>query len=157
MKAIKPNYYPDPVIFDKQRVIYVRFDGQQSPNVYNVPYYFSNDDVFKNKVITGIEAKTTAGRFISGASAVQTDIGFIGQLLNNPSLAYFTITLVGRNNEVILNDCPLMEFNVVTTSGKLRRTSMMIDLSKSFIRNFGYNSLNLNSVIPICFYYRDKN
>lgn len=157
MKATKPIYYPDPVIFDKQRVVYVRFDGQQSSNVFNVPYYFSNDDVFKNKIITGIEAKTTAGRFISGASSVQTDIGFIGQLLNNASLAYFTITLVGRNGEIILNDCPLMEFNIVTTSGKTRKTSMMIDLSKSFIRNFGLNTLNTNSVIPICFYYRDRN
>jgi hypothetical protein len=155
MKAVKPIYYPDPVIFDKHQNIYVRFDGQQSPAVFNVPYYFSNDDVLKNKVITGIEAKTTAGRFITGASAVQTDIGFIGQLLNNASLSFFTITLVGKNGETILNDCPLMEFNVVTTAGKTRKTSMMIDLSKSFIRNFGYNSLNTNSVIPICFYYKD--
>ena len=156
MKAVKPIYYPEAVIFDKHRNIYVRFDGQQSPNVFNVPYYFNNDDVLKNKVITGIETKTTAGRFITGASAVQTDIGFIGQLLNNASLSFFTITLVGKNGETILNDCPLMEFNVVTTSGKTRKTSMMIDLSKSFIRNFGYNSLNTNSVIPICFYYKDK-
>jgi hypothetical protein len=156
MKAIKPIYYPDPVIFEKERLIYVRFDGQQSPATFNVPYYFANDDVLKNKIITGIESKTTAGRFTTGASAVATDIGFIGQLLNNASLAYFTITLVGKNGETILNDCPLMEFNVVVTSGKIRRTSMMIDLSKSFIRNFGYNSLNSNSVIPICFYYKDK-
>lgn len=156
MKAIKPIYYPDPVIFEKERLIYVRFDGQQSPNVFNVPYYFSNDDVLKNKIITGIEVKTTAGRFISGASSVATDIGFIGQLLNNPALAYFTITLVGKNGETILNDCPLMEFNVVTTAGKTRRTSMMIDLSKSFIRNFGFNSLTTESVIPICFYYKDR-
>jgi hypothetical protein len=157
MKATKPIYYPDPVIFDKERLIFARFDGSQNPSAFNVPIYFSNEDVLKNKVITGISVKTpTSIRGQIGATPVLTDIGFIGTAVANATLAYFTITLVGRNGEVVLNDYPLMAFNNEVDDGKIRRTSMMIDLSKSFIRNFGIGGLATTSVIPISFFYKDK-
>lgn len=156
MKAIKPEYYPDPIIFEKERLIFARFDGSQNPSAFNVPIYFANDDVLHGKVVTGIEVASTRGRFVVGSNTVQTDMGFIGTLVGNSALNYFTITLVGKNGQVVLNDCPLMEFQTSTTSGKIRRTSIMIDLSKSFIRNFGAVGITTQSVIPISFFYKDK-
>ena len=153
MKATKPIYYPDPVIFDKARTIYTRFDNVFNTVGLNQPIYFTNDDVLHNKIITGIEIKTTK-KLTQPESVIQTDLGFIGEQIGNGVLKYFTITLVGKNGEVILNECPMTIFNLLTTEGKIRRTSMMIDLSKSFIRNFGVTITAINT-IPITFYYRD--
>jgi hypothetical protein len=155
MKATKPNYYPDPVIFDKERMIYARFDGSPNPSAFNVPIYFSNDDILKNKVITGISVASGRGRgFTSGQ--IQTDLGFIGTLVSTTGIPYFTITLVGKNGQVILNDCPLMEFQINVDNGKIRRTSIMIDMSKSYIRNLGLAGVTAQSIIPISFYYKDR-
>jgi len=156
MKATKPIYYPDPVIYDKERLIFARFDGSQNPSAFNVPIYFANDDVLANKVITGISVKSpTSIRGQVGSTPILTDIGFIGDNLANVSLVYFTLTLVGRNGDTILSDCPLMEFNNLVDNGKIRKVSMMINLSKSYIRNFGLAGLSKTSVIPISFFYKN--
>lgn len=152
MKSLKPVNYPDPVILDKSRLIYCRFDGSQNPASYNVPIYFPNDDVLHGKTIKGIEVKTVNNES-TGSQNVLTDAGYIGTLIDSFDLKYFTITVVGKNGQVILSDCPLMEFNYNITAGKIRRTSMMIDLSKSYIRNFGLAGVTKKSVIPIQFYY----
>ena len=152
MKATKPINYPDPVIFDKARTIYTRFDNVFNTNGLNQPIYFTNDDVLHNKVITGIEIKTTK-KLNASEQLIQTDLGFIGEQIGNTGLRWFTLTLVGKNNEIILNDCPMSLFNQSTSFGKLRRTSIMIDLSKSYIRNFGV-TIGPTNTIPITFYYR---
>ena len=150
------EYYPDPVVLDKSVTIFVRFDGSQNPSAFNVPIYFPNDDVLYGKVITGIEVNTQFAQSDARPSNILTNLGFIGQLFGNADLKYFTITLVGRNNEILINDCPLIAFNVLVTKGKLRSTLMMIDLSKSYVRNFGLAGLTTKSTIMMTFYYRNK-
>lgn len=150
----KPVYYPDPVIFDCERLIFARFDGV-SGNSLNVPIFFSNSDVLTNKVITGIDVKIDLVPE-AGSASVQTDIGFIGTVTDVTNLNYFTITLVGKNGNVLLNDFPLSNFARPFNAGKIRRTSMIIDLSKSYIRNLGFNGTTSTFVIPINFYYKNK-
>jgi hypothetical protein len=155
MKKKKPIYYPDSVIFEKERLIFARFDGAQASTATNVPIYFSNQDVLKDKIVTGIDVQLV-GR-ISGASAsIQTDIGFIGTNISSTNLRFFTITLVGKNGEVLINDYPLLNLNVLANNGKIRRFSLMIDLSKSYIRNLGLAGITETTVIPINFYYKNK-
>ena len=147
MQTKKPVNYPDPVIFDNERLIFARFDGA-SGTALNVPIFFSNSDVLTNKVITGIDVKTDFSGL--GLTTIQTDIGFIGTVTNLLQLNYFTITLIGKNGEVLLNDFPLSNFNWINNKGKIRRTSMVIDLSKSYIRNFGLTvGVDEKFVIPI--------
>ena len=154
MKSLKPANYPDPVIFDNERLIFARFDGANSPAL-NVPIFFSNSDVLTNKVITGIDVKFDSTEAL-GTDSIQTDLGFIGTITNANSLRYFTITLLGKNGNVLLNDYPLANFCSLFNAGKIRRTSMIIDLSKSFIRNFGLTISTNKFVIPINFYYKNK-
>jgi len=154
--VIQNENYPDPVILDKQVTLFIRFDGSQNPSAFNVPIYFPNDDILKDKVITGIEVNSQYVPGNTRPSSILTNIGFIGQLFSNADLKYFTITLVGKNNEVIVNDSPLMTFNSLITQGKLRSALMMIDLSKSYVRNFGLAGLTTKSTIMVTFYYRNK-
>lgn len=147
--------YHDPVIFDKQQLIYVRFDGLENPASFNVPIYFDNNDVLNNKHIKGIEVKSLPVLDV-GSSTILTDLGFIGTVISQDLLNYFTITIVGKNNEKILEDYPLLAFNKLFTFGKLRSTNMIIDLSKSYIRNFGLSGITKTNVIPIQFYYSEK-
>jgi hypothetical protein len=152
----KKEYYPDPVVLDKSVTIFVRFDGSQSPGAFNVPIYFPNDDVLRGKVITGLEVNTQYASIGTRPSAILTNLGFIGALFTNAELKYFTITLVGKNNDILVNDCPLIAFNSLLTNGKLRSLLMMIDLSKSYVRNFGLAGLTTKSTIMCTFYYREK-
>lgn len=156
MKSAKPIYYPDGFAFDNERLIFGRFDGSQNPAALNVPIYFSNEDTLKNKIIVGI-AVNLRGK-VSGATAqIQTDLGYIGSTIPSTQLKYFTITLVGKNGEVLINDFPMMNLNVLSDSGKIRRFSLMIDLSKSYIRNLGATvPITTTTVIPINFYYKNK-
>lgn len=153
MKAEKPIYYPDGFKFDKERLIFARFDGATG-TALNVPIFFSNSDVLTDKIILGVDVQLR-GR-ISGASAnIQTDIGYIGTSIASTSLRFFTITLIGKNGDVILNDFPLINFNVLSNNGKIRRLNCMIDLSKSYIRNFGA-VVTSTTVIPINFYFKNR-
>lgn len=154
MKSAKPVNYPDPVIFENERLIFARFDGANG-SAFNVPIFFSNSDVLIDKVITGIDIKYDIVEAF-GTDTIQTDLGYIGKITDANSLRYFTITLLGKNGNVLLNDYPLANFCKLFNSGKIRRTSMNIDLSKSFIRNFGLAGVTTNFVIPINFYYRNK-
>jgi hypothetical protein len=154
MKSLKPVNYPDPVIFDNERLIFARFDGASSLAL-NVPIFFSNSDVLTNKIITGIDIKFDSIEAF-GTDTIQTDIGFIGKITDANSLRYFTITLLGKNGNVLLNDFPLSNFCKLYNAGKIRRTSMIIDLSKSYIRNFGLTITTNKFVIPINFYYKNK-
>jgi len=154
MKSLKPVNYPDPVIFDNERLIFARFDGANSPAL-NVPNFFSNSDVLTNKIITGIDVKFDQTESL-GTDSIQTDIGFVGTITDANSLRYFTITLLGKNGNVLLNEFPLSNFCNLYNSGKIRRTSMIIDLSKSYIRNFGLTITTNKFVIPINFYYKNK-
>lgn len=154
MKSSKPEYYPDPVIFDKERLIFARFDGTNG-TALNVPIYFSNSDVLTDKIITGIDVKYNYAPE-AGNSTIQTDIGYIGTVTDITNLNYFTITLVGKNGEFLINDYPLANFTIAFNAGKIRRTSMIIDLSKSYIRNLGLTSVTPDFVIPINFYYKNK-
>jgi hypothetical protein len=155
MKKKKPIYYPDPVIVEKERLIFARFDGAQASTATNVPIYFSNEDVLKDKIITGIDVQLR-GRLTSTTGLVQTDIGFIGTTISSVNLSYFTITLVGKNGEVLINDFPLINLNILCNEGKIRRFSIMIDLSKSYIRNLGLAGITNTTVIPINFYYKNR-
>jgi len=155
MKKKKPIYYPDPVIFEKERLIFARFDGAQASTATNVPIYFSNQDVLKDKIVTGIDVQLR-GRVSAASALIQTDIGFVGTTISSTNLAYFTITLVGKNGEVLINDYPLLNLNVLSNNGKIRRFSLMIDLSKSYIRNLGFAGITPTTVIPIHFYYKNK-
>lgn len=152
----KKEYYPNPVIIDKSVTIFIRFDGSQSPGAFNVPIYFPNDDVLRGKIITGLEVNTTYVGIPTRPTPILTNLGFIGTLFSNSELKYFTITLVGKNNEILVNDCPLMAFNALITTGKLRSLLMIIDLSKSYVRNFGLAGLTQKSTIMCTFYYREK-
>jgi len=155
MRSPKPVNYPDPVIFERERLIFARFDGANGIAL-NVPIFFSNSDVLNDKVITGIDVKFDDTETL-GSDKIQTDIGFIGTITNAGQLKYFTITLLGKNGEVLLNDFPLANFCKLYNAGKIRRTSMKIDLSKSYIRNFGLTfGLSSTFVIPINFYYKNK-
>ena len=156
MKKKKPINYPDPVIFDKERLIFARFDGAQASTATNVPIYFSNQDVLKDKVITGIKV-FLRGRFPGSTATIQTDIGFLGTTIPDSQLKYFTLTLVGKNGEVLINDFPLMNLNVQSDNGKIRRFSCMMDLSKSYIRNLGATvPITTTTVIPINFYFKNR-
>jgi hypothetical protein len=154
MKSQKPVNYPDPVVYDNERLIFARFDG---PNGFalNTPIFFSNSDVLTNKIITGIDVKYD---YIDDGNTqfVQTDIGFVGTLGVTSFLSYFTITLVGKNGDILLNDYPLSNFCKIFNYGKIRRTSMNIDLSKSYLRNFGATIPSNKFVIPINFFYKNK-
>lgn len=146
-------YYTDPVIVDKSKLIFVRFDGI-NPAVTNYPVYFSTDDVLKGKVVTGIDVWRVGKTPLN----IQTDLGYVGTTLIDSVLKNFTITLVGRNSEILIEDMPL---NLLINGadgdfGKTRRFSMMIDLSKSYVKNLSYLALTSTEVIPITFYYRDK-
>lgn len=152
--AIGGINYPDPVIFENERLIFARFDGAQNPAAFNVPIYFSNSDVLENKIITGIEVKFN--EIETRTTTIQTDIGFIGVSFDSLSLRSFALTLVGKNGDVVLNDYPLYNLCRRATFGKIRRTSMKIDLSKSYIRNFGLAGITSNLVIPINFFYKEK-
>jgi hypothetical protein len=154
MKSNKPVNYPDPVIFDKERLIFARFDGANGLAL-NVPIFFSNADVFTDKVITGIDVKIDLVPE-AGSSNIQTDIGFIGTVTDVTNLVYFTLTLVGKDGSILLNDYPLANFARPAHDGKIRRTSMSIDLSKSYIRNLGFTVTTDKFVIPINFYYKNK-
>lgn len=154
MQSKKPVNYPDPVIFDNERLIFARFDGANG-TARNVPIFFSNSDVLTNKIITGIDVTLRGGRLTSVSNDIQTDIGYIGDNILQADLKYFTITLIGKNGDVLLNDYPLYNFNVLANNGKIRRLSLMIDLSKSYIRNFGV-TVTKTTVIPINFYYKNK-
>jgi hypothetical protein len=155
MKSAKPVNYPDPVIFDNERLIFARFDGANG-TALNVPIFFSNSDVLANKIITGIDVKFDLVEGL-GTDSIQTDIGFIGTITDANKLSYFTITLVGKNGDILLNDYPLANFCRLYNAGKIRRTSMIIDLSKSYIRNFGLTvGVTSKFVIPINFYYKNK-
>lgn len=156
MKKQKPVNYPDPVIFQNERLIFARFDGAQASTATNVPIYFSNQDILKDKVVTGIDV-TLRGRTSGATAQIQTDLGFIGTSIPSTQLIYFTITLVGKNGEVLINDFPLMNLNINSNDGKIRRFSCMIDLSKSYIRNLGATiPITTTTVIPINFYFKNK-
>jgi hypothetical protein len=156
MKTEKPIYYPDGFKFDFERLIFARFDGAQSSTATNVPIYFSNEDVFKNKVIVGIKVMLR-GRNPGATATIQTDIGFLGTTIPDSQLKYFTLTLVGKNGDVLINDFPLINLNVQADNGKIRRFSCMIDLSKSYIRNLGATvPITTLTVIPLNFYYKNK-
>lgn len=154
MKTEKPIYYPDGFKFDKERLIFARFDGATG-TAFNVPIFFSNSDVLTDKVILGIDITLRGGRLTPISNDIQTDIGYIGDNISRTDLRFFTITLIGKNGEVLLNDFPLYNFNILANNGKIRRLNVMIDLSKSFIRNFGATVTN-TTVIPFNFYYRSK-
>lgn len=145
--------YPDPVIVDQERLIFVRYD-KNNPASYCTPAYFPNDDVFNNKVITGIQCFKNFDAEDPASNPIQTDAGYIGQYFGDTFLRYFTLTLVGKNNEIIVQDLPLVTLATGGNFGKIKRFSCMINLSKCYIRNFGYNALTSTSVIPINFYYR---
>jgi len=153
-KAVNSEvYYPDPVVIDKSKLIFIRFDGL-NPAATNYPVYFSTDDVLKGKVVTGIDV----WRVGKTPQQIQTDLGFVGTTLIDSVLKNFTITLVGRNSEILIEDMPLNLLINGTDGdfGKTRRFSMMIDLSKSYVKNLSYLALTTTEVIPITFYYRDK-
>lgn len=141
--------YPNSLVVDREKLIFVRFDGI-NPSSTSQPVYFPTDDVLKNKVITGIDIYTVGETDFD----IQTDLGFLGTALQNGNLKYFTITLVGKNSEILIQDMPLA--CLAQEFGKVRRFSMMIDLSKSYVRNFAFASVGEKTVIPILFYYRDK-
>lgn len=145
------EYYVDPLIEDKARLVYVRFDGI-NPSSTSSPVYFPTDDVLKNKVITGIEV----WRVGKTPFSIQTDLGFVGTTLPDTILNSFTLTLVGKNSDILINDFPL---NCIVNGsgdfGKTRRFSIMVDLSKSFVRNLSYISLTSTDVIPLIFHYRN--
>lgn len=153
MKAEKPIYYPDGFKFDKERLIFARFDGATG-TALNVPIFFSNNDVLTDKIILGIDVMLR-GKVPGAAANIQTDLGFIGTTMSSTSLRFFTITLIGKNGAVILNDMPLYNFNVLANDGKIRRLNCMIDLSKSYIRNFGA-VIPSTTVIPINFYFKNR-
>ena len=153
MQAEKQIYYPDSFKFDKERLIFARFDGQTGLSLNN-PIFFSNSDVLTDKIILGIDV-TLRGRLTATSGLIQTDLGYIGTTISSVNLRFFTITLIGKNGQVILNDYPLYNFNVLANNGKIRRTNIMIDLSKSYIRNFGA-TVTSSTVIPINFYYKNK-
>lgn len=156
MKKQKPVNYPDPVVIHNERLIFARFDGAQASTATNVPIYFSNEDVLKNKVVTGIKV-LLRGRTSGATAQIQTDLGFIGTSIPDTQLRFFTLTLVGKNGEVLINDYPLMNLNVQSDNGKIRRFSCMIDLSKSYIRNLGATvPITTTTVIPINFYFKNK-
>lgn len=156
MKSAKPEYYPDPVIIEKERLIFARFDGAQASTATNVPIYFSNQDILKDKVVTGIKVMLR-GKIPGATATIQTDIGFLGTTIPDSQLKYFTLTLVGKNGDVLINDFPLFNLNVQADAGKIRRFSCMIDLSKSYIRNLGATvPITTSTVIPINFYYKNK-
>jgi hypothetical protein len=137
-------------------LIFARFDGAQASTATNVPIYFSNQDVLKDKIVTGIDV-TLRGRTSGATATIQTDLGFLGTSIPASQLVYFTITLVGKNGEVLINDFPLYNLNVVNNDGKIRRFSCMIDLSKSYIRNLGATiPITTTTVIPINFYFKNK-
>jgi len=148
------DYYVDPLIQDRHRLIFVRFDAI-NPASYSTPVYFPNDDVLKNKVITGIDVWRTQ-KVISNPQ-IQTDAGYIGEYFDDTLLKYFTITLVGKSGEILVQDMPLQILNNGNNGdfGKTRRFSMMVDLSRSFVRNFGLAGLKDISIIPIMFSYRN--
>lgn len=146
-------YYTDPLIVEKSRLIFARFDGTNAA-VTNYPVYFSNDDILANKVVTGIEV----WRVGKTPQQIQTDLGYIGTTLIDSVLKNFTITLVGKNSEILIEDMPL---NLLMNGadgdfGKTRRFSMMVDLSKSYIKNLSLISFLPTDIIPITFYYREK-
>lgn len=149
-----PDYYPDPLVQDKHRLIFVRFDGI-NPSSFSSPVYFPNDDVLKNKVITGIDVWRTQ-KVITNPQ-IQTDAGYIGEYFDDTLLKYFTITLVGKNGDRLIEDMPLQILNNGNNGdfGKTRRFSIMVDLSRSYIRNFGLSGLKDISIIPIMFSYKD--
>lgn len=160
MQVVSTPNYPNPVNIIRERLIFVRFD---KTNIYSLstPVYFPNDDVLKNKVITGIDVYPNFGKNVSNYN-LWTDAGYIGEYFANAYLAYFTLTLVGRNNEVLINDLPLSCLVDDNNYGKIRKFSLMADLSKSYIRNFGLttavdNTLTDKAVIPINFYYKNVN
>lgn len=153
MHTGKEIYYPDGFKFDKERLIFARFDGSTGLS-YNNPIFFSNSDVLTDKIILGIDV-TMRGRLTATTALIQTDLGFIGTTISSTTLRFFTITLVGKNGQILLSDFPLYNFNVLANNGKIRRTNMIIDLSKSYIRNFGV-TVTTETVIPINFYYKNK-
>jgi hypothetical protein len=156
MQILSQPNYPNPVNIIRERLIFVRFD-RTDPSSFNTPIYFPNDDVLKNKVITGIEVYPNFNKF-TGSYNLWTDAGYSGEYFSNTELVYFTLTLVGKNNEVLINDLPLSCLVDDNTKGKIRKFSLMADISKSYIRNFGYTGIvNQFSVIPINFYYRNVN
>jgi hypothetical protein len=64
------------------------------------PIFFSNSDILRDKHIKGIEVKSLPSSDIA-SSTILTDIGFIGDVVSQTDLNFFTITLVGKNNEEI--------------------------------------------------------
>jgi hypothetical protein len=90
--------YPDALVFDKETTIYARFDGEKNPGAFNVPIFFSNSDILTNKHIRGIEVKSLPISDVAN-SIILTDLGFIGEVISQDLLNYFTITLIGKNNE----------------------------------------------------------
>lgn len=160
MQVLSTPNYPNPVNIIRERLIYVRFD---KTDIYSLstPVYFPNDDVLKNKVITGIEIYPNFNKN-TGNYSLWTDAGYTGEYFSNQELIYFTLTLVGKNNEVLINDLPLSCLVDDNTRGKIRKFSLMADLSKSYIRNFGLTaginpSLTEKTVIPINFFYKNVN
>lgn len=149
--------YPNPVTIVRERLIFVRFD-KTDPASLSTPIYFPTDDVLRGKVITGVQCMRALNTNdqLTG-NTILTDAGYIGQYFNSSLLNYFTLTLVGANNEILVNDMPLACLVFDNNFGKIRRFSMMIDLSKSYVRNFGLTSLPSNAVIPIQFYYKNVN
>jgi hypothetical protein len=152
--ALQPNY-PNPVTVIRERLIFVRFD-KTDPSSLSTPVYFPNDDVLAGKVITGISVFKSVDPETPGyTDPILTDAGYIGTYNSNVVLRYFTLTLVGRNNEILINDLPLACLTDTNDFDKIRRFSLMADLSKSYVRNFGYIGLTTVSVIPINFYYKN--
>lgn len=147
--------YPDPININREKLIFVRFD-KTDPSSFSTPIYFPVDDILKNKIITGIECFKSKAPFLPYPSdPIQTDAGYIGQYFDTTYLKYFTLTLVGKNNEILVNDMPLTCLTPDFDFGKIRRFSMIVDLSKCYVRNFGLSGLTSDAVIPINFYYKN--
>jgi len=148
----KPQYYPDPVVFGRERLIWARFDNS-SPSASNSPIYFDNDDVLRNKIVTGIEL------FNKNNIQLLTDYGIVATANGGTSGgAYFTLTLVGWHNQILVNQYPVAALSRENTFGKTKRFSLEVCLSKSYVlfTNLTGVSLSPTDGIAFNFHYVNK-
>ncbi len=121
-------YYTDPLTIDKSKIIYVRFDGI-NPAVTNYPVYFSTDDVFRNKVITGIDV----WRVGKTPLQIQTDLGYVGTNLAS-------LRKLAADYNVALSDADVRKFAVsgLTDKNALEATKLKIqNTAKVRYQNLG--------------------
>ena len=148
----KNAYYPDPVIFGRQKLIFMRFDQiAQNQSASSTPIYFPNDDIFNDKIITGIEMfKPNTGPVYTLVTDYGT-VDYIGSFLR------YTLTLVGKDNRKIIDQMPVNAFSREFTFGKVKRLSCEISLSKSYVLLNQWNvSIQPNTMLPFNFHYVNK-